>query len=546
MIRLVRVLLVGLVMGLGAVAFASAPASAHAALVRTSPVQGSVVPAAPTEVLVTFSEHVTPVDGKIKVISPQSKDISKGLATVSGRVLHIPVRADVPRGTYLVSYRVISADSHPVGAGFSYSYGAPSSTGTATGGDAGQTDRAVAIGESAAQFVSYAGLVLIAGPALMLYAFWPQRLSRTGPTRLAYAGIAITWLATVLELHLQVPYQNGGGVFSTSTHDLADVLSSRYGVLHLIRLGILLVAAFLLGPHLAGQGGQARRTILIVLGIGAAATWGIPGHPGASSAPALTVISDVAHLSAAAIWLGGLVILFGFLLRKGTTKELSAILPIWSNWAMMAVAVLVLAGTAQALVEIGDLNALLHTTYGKLVLLKVGLLILVLVVATFSRRLAARKPGQRTVGRLRRTVLAEVAGAVVILVAASALVQTAPARSVTTSAAAQQQSGPFTVTLTSNLYQLQLDIDPAKTGDNELHFFAYTPQGAPLKVVEWRGTAALPAQNIEPISISMLPLTDSHATGQIALPTAGTWQFSFTLRTTDIDEATVTTTVKIR
>jgi copper transport protein len=542
--RVAAALLLSLLAALGTLALTGSPASAHATLVRTSPAQGSIVATAPAQVLVTFSEHVTPVAGKIKVISPESKNIVQGQPTVSGSVLRIPVRTDVPRGTYLVSYRVISADSHPVGAGFTYSVGAPSSTGTATG-DAGRTDRAVAIGVSVAKYLGYAGLILIAGPALMLFALWPHRLARTGPTRLAYAGIGLAGLATVLELLLQVPYSSGGGLFETSAHDLAGVLGSRYGVLHLIRLGVLLAAALLLGPHLAGQGGTARRSLLISLGVVGVATWGMSGHPGASTAPALTVISDVAHLSAAAIWLGGLVILLGYLLREGTTKELAAILPVWSNWATMAVAVLVLAGTAQALVEIGNVRSLLHTTYGLLVLVKAGMLALVLVVAAFSRRLAARRPEQQTVGRLRRTVLAEVVGAVVILGLASALVQTPPARSASATAAAQQASGPFSVTLSNDLYQLQIDIVPAKTGDNELHLFAYTPQGGPLKVVEWKGTAALPAQNVEPIGIAMLPLTDSHATGQVALPSAGNWQFSFTLRTSDIDEATVTTTVKI-
>ncbi len=454
------------------------------------------------------------------------------------------MRTDVPRGTYLVSYRVISADSHPVGAGFTYSVGAPSATGVSTGGNAGATNRAVAIGVSVAQYLGYAGLVLIAGPALMLFAFWPNRLSRRWPTRLAYLGIALAWLATLLELHLQVPYSNGGGLFSTSPHDLGQVLTSRYGVLHLVRLGVLLIAAFLLGPHLAGQGGKVRRSLLIILGVVGVATYGMSGHPGASSAPALTVIADVAHLVSASIWLGGLVILVGYLLRRANAKELGAILPIWSNWAMMAVAVLVLAGVAQALVEIGDVNSLLHTTYGLLVLAKVGLLALVLAVAWFSRRLAASEPGTQTVSRLRRSVLVEIVGVVVILGLASALVQTAPARTVT-AAASSQQGGPFSVTLNSNLYQLQIDIDPAKTGDNEIHLFAFTPAGAPLKVVEWKGSAALPSANVEPISISLLALTDSHATGQIALPSAGTWQFSFTLRTSDIDEATVSTSVKV-
>jgi copper transport protein len=123
-------------------------------------------------------------------------------------------------------------------------------------------------------------------------------------------------------------------------------------------------------------------------------------------------------------------------------------------------------------------------------------------------------------------------------------VQTAPARSVVTTAAGDQ-GGPQSVTLNTSLYQLQLDITPAASGDNELHLYAYTPAGAPLKVLEWKGTAGQPAAGIDPIAITFLPLTDSHATGQIDLPATGTWQFNLTLRTSDVDEATVTTTFKI-
>ena len=58
-------------------------------------------------------------------------------------------------------------------------------------------------------------------------------------------------------------------------------------------------------------------------------------------------------------------------------------------------------------------------------------------------------------------------------------------------------------------------------------------------------TAALPARGIEPIDVSTLPLTESHATGTITLPSAGNWQFNFTLRISDFDEATVSTAVQV-
>jgi copper transport protein len=128
---------------------------------------------------------------------------------------------------------------------------------------------------------------------------------------------------------------------------------------------------------------------------------------------------------------------------------------------------------------------------------------------------------------------------------ASVLVQTTPARTQAAVDRGGGRTGVFSTTLTSPLYQLQFDIEPAQTGPNDIHLYAYTPQGATLKVLEWKATAALPAQGIEPIDALLTPITDSHDTGQITLPSAGQWTFSFTLRTTEIDEATVTTLVKV-
>jgi hypothetical protein len=146
--------------------------------------------------------------------------------------------------------------------------------------------------------------------------------------------------------------------------------------------------------------------------------------------------------------------------------------------------------------------------------------------------------------RLRRSVVVELALAALVLVATSILVQTKPARSQAAENAVTANT-PASVTLNSPLYSLQVDFASIATGA-EIHMYAYTPQGAPLKVVQWTVTAGMPSKGIEPTAVdNLLAVTDSHAIAQATLPVKGTWTFTFTLRTSNIDEATVTTTAPI-
>jgi copper transport protein len=92
-------------------------------------------------------------------------------------------------------------------------------------------------------------------------------------------------------------------------------------------------------------------------------------------------------VAAMCVWLGGLAMLAIFVLPRADATELARIVPTWSRWAAIAVTALVASGVVQALVEIGSLPALIRTSYGQVLLLKVVLLAGVLVVAGFSRRL---------------------------------------------------------------------------------------------------------------------------------------------------------------
>ncbi|MBG0563027.1 copper resistance CopC/CopD family protein [Actinoplanes aureus] len=544
--RRVLAVLAGLLLGLFGTLLAAAPASAHAALVGSDPGNGTIVPDAPNKVTLTFSESVQLLSDKIRVISPDGSRADQGEPSVTGTQVTIPLRTGAGRGTYLVSYRVISADSHPVAGTITFSVGAASTPPSAAEEEV-RVDPVVRTLIPIAKYLGYAGLVLLVGPVLVLALLWPQRLDRRGPGRLIWTGIGLVAGSTLLGLWLQAPYTLGTGLFDVGLGDVRDVLGSTFGAVMLVRLGVVIAAAFLLRPLLVGTGGGESKldlALLGVLGVAALATWPLTGHPTASPVAGVSVVIDALHLAAVAVWLGGLVMLFGFLLPRANGRELGAILPIWSRWAAAAVGALIFAGVVQALIEVSTLDGLINTTYGRLILVKVGLAAVVLGVAAYSRKLVKSRAAEESPGPLRRIVLAELAITAVVLGVTSVLVQIAPPR---TAEAAETAATTTTVTqtLTSNKMSLQVDIFPAKVGNNSIHLYAYTPDNKPLPVIEWKATATLAAKGIEPIEIPLLRITDFHAIGDIALPAAGEWTFKFTARTTEIDQSTLTMTANI-
>jgi copper transport protein len=544
----VRTVLAGLFLGLFTVLIAAAPASAHAVLVGASPARGQVVDTAPAQIVLTFSEAVKAVPGRTKVIAPDGSRIDQGDPRPSGVQLLISLKQTSMKGTYLVSYRILSSDSHPVGGAYTYSVGAPSPGGPPklnnNEPDAASTPIAVVYSLGAARWIGYAGLVVLVGSALILALLWPARLDRAGPTRFIWIGAGLVAFATLAELALEIPYV-GGSFSGIRTADVQEVLSSEYGAAHLIRLGVLVVSLLLLRPMLRGKGWGADRVLLAVLGTIGVATWSVSGHPGSSPAPMVTIVADMIHIASMSIWLGGLLMLIVFLLPKANPAELSAIVPVWSRWALYAVGALIVTGVAQALVEVGSVAGFYQTTYGRQVLIKSGLVLVVLAIAWQSRQLvkpiAAGDAGAPRLLRMR--VGAEAAVAVVILGVASSLVQTTPARA---TAAAQSPPTIQSAIMQDPLFTLTIDVQPAQVGLNDIHLYATTPDGQPADIKQWEVKASLPSAGIEPISAVVLPITPDHSTGQIGLPTAGTWKFTFTLRTSDVDQSSVATDIVVR
>ncbi|HET8658643.1 MAG TPA: copper resistance protein CopC [Micromonosporaceae bacterium] len=517
------------------------PAVAHPVLVRSTPAAGSVTATAPTEVVLAFSEPVRPVPGKVLVVGPDGQPATRAGATASERQVIVPLRPDGPRGTYLVSYRVIAADSHPVSGAFTYSVGAPSTTPPALPEEP-TADPTIRAAIAVVRYLGYAGLPLLVGSALVLAALWPHRLPRTGPARLGWVGLGLVAASTLAGLVLQAPYTTGASLAGITPAGLRDVLGSPFGTAHLTRLGVLVAVALLLRPVLAGQARAGHRLLLALLGVVGLTTWPASGHPAGSPVPGISVTADAAHLAGMAAWLGGLVMLFTFLLRQADQRELAAILPVWGRWATLAIATLVLSGVLQALVEVGTPAALVGTGYGRLVLAKVGLFAAALAAAAYSRRLVRHEVAAARPGAVRRAAGVELAITATVLAVAAVLVQTTPGRT----AEAEPPTG-YAATLATNQYSLQVQVDPAQVGGNTLHLYAYRPGGRPLQVVAWAATAAMPPQrNVTPFDVRLVPVTDSHAFGEVTLPAAGEWSIEITLRAPDFGEASVTVAVPVR
>ncbi len=510
----------------------------------TTPQRDEVLGYAPREVLVTFSEPIAAVAGRVQVLAPDGKRINVGDPEVRDGTMRITLRApDRPLGTYLVSYRVISADSHPIAGSFTFAAGAPSATPPLPPESGTESPAGTLV--PVAKYLGYVGLLLAIGPPLLTAALWPRRRSRRGATIMALVGLGLVAVATVGTWIGQAAQVVGAPVGQLSPADLRAVADTNIGLVLTVRLALVALAAALLPAVTRGTAGRGRLAALAVVAVAGLVTWPLAGHPVASPVPPVSIALTTVHIAGVAVWLGGLLALTVFLLRGTHERVLARILPAWSRWATLAVAWLVTAGVLQAAIELGRPAALLGSTYGRLLLAKAVLLAGVLAVAAWQRRLIRAKAAAGSPRRVARAAGVELAATAVVLALTAVLVQTPPGRTAGTAADGVTREG-VAQSLTTDLFTLQFDIYPAVAGTaNSLHAYVYTPQAKELPVAEWTITAALPDAGIEPITVDVLALEPHHGSAEIHFPVAGEWTLRISARTSEIDRSTATTTVTI-
>jgi copper transport protein len=386
----------------GALLTGAAPASAHAALTGSDPRQGTVVDKAPSQVSLTFSERIAVSDDALRVLDPKGKRVDKGApANPSGTTYSVRLLGGLPDGTYTVAYQVVSADSHPVAGAFTFSIGAPSETTVSVSGQTAD-DGPVGWLYGLGRYVSYAGFVVMVGGAAFVLACWGRGSGVRAVQRLVVSGWLALTAATLALLLLRGSYTGSGkvgDVFDLSL--LGDVLQTKSGAALMSRLLLLAAAALFLAVLFGAydkREDEEKRDLTFglatggtVVAAGLAASWAMAEHASQGLQPGIAMPVDVLHLLAVAAWLGGLTTLLVALYRApaGTPVDGEAVRR-FSQLAFAGVVTLVVTGIYQSWRQLGSWSAFTDTRYGQLLLAKIALVVVLVGIASVSRRWTAR------------------------------------------------------------------------------------------------------------------------------------------------------------
>ncbi|WP_418957994.1 copper resistance CopC/CopD family protein [Streptomyces tritici] len=414
---LARLLLVAAAL-LGALLAGAAPANAHAALTGSDPQDGAVVATAPKEVNLTFSEQVAMGDDAIRVLDPSGKRIDTGEIRdlCSGALVRygVGLRSGLPDGTYTVAWQTVSADSHPISGAFTFSIGAPSRTSVSLPErEAGGGPVGVLYG--VARYLAYAGFVVLAGGAAFVLACWPRGASVRPVQRLVVRGWLTLTAATLAMLLLRHPYTGSGALADAfDLGGLKAVLETKTGAALVSRLMLLgaaaLFVAVLFGAYTKRTDEKERKDLTFGLALGGtvvaagiAGTWALSEHASTGLQPGIAMPVDILHLLAVAAWLGGLTTLLVALYRSPDIEPTSV--QRFSRVAFGSVVVLAATGLYQSWRQVGSWSGLTDTSYGRLLLLKTGLVAVLVAVAWLSRTWTTRltPPNEGETGDLEPT-----------------------------------------------------------------------------------------------------------------------------------------------
>ena len=515
----------GILAGLLAAVFGlllASPASAHAELVASTPGNGARLAQAPAEVQMRFTEAVNLIPGGIRLVDEAGASVRTSEPAVAGHTLTWRMPTDLAQGSYVVSWRVVSSDGHPVAGAFSFGIGAPA---RAVAGNTPTTPWMVV----AARLAGYLGFALFAG--VVTFVLWCAPESRTHPTlqRLVRAGLIGGALAAVIGLLLQGPYI--AGLAMSRLLDpalLQETLGTPFGSAMAARLALYAALAALAWRLPAITTGYRRW--LTPAGIAALAVAIAGAGHGAASGRPLDLGIDALHALTAGIWVGGLVALA--VLGRGVPP---LALPRFSTLAMGSVVVLVATGTLNSLEQIKDPLDLLLTRYGLFLLLKLALVAATLAAAALSRHRLRQ-------GRVPLTSVRVEAGLTASVLAVTAiLAMTAPPSQLvlpTNDPAAARSTAASRPTPTVVHMSLgeqgkaTLQVLQPGTPASQLQVFLTDSNGQPLKSGGVDLKLANPDHDLAPIPVPLKPWNGAWS-ADYHFPLPGTWKAILTVQTPD-------------
>jgi copper transport protein len=404
----------------------AAPASAfaHASLVRSAPGLRERLSAPPSQVVLTYDQPVDAVKDALVVLDAKGRNVAKPARAVKlKRQLVAALPKNLPTGAYTVRWRALSSDGHVVSGLYTFGVRVPAPPVTEAVGAQGPTSV-----EHVVRWLYFLALALLVGGLgfrlLVLPRELPARVERRFYVLAAVGGVATleVGIAAFLlraEDALQLP------LVDFVYGDLSSLANgTRFGTAFVaMTLGYALVLALLALGWLFGRRALLWAAFAVALAFSSGLS--LSGHSAADAGHSwASELADWAHLGAATLWVGGLVMLFAVAWPARELRR-EAFLR-FSRLATVLVAVLLAAGTYLSVLRFPHLHDLWRTGYGHVLLVKLALVALALAWGGAHRFLVAPRLAAGGGASLRRSLAGESAVAMAVLLVAAVLVDSKP------------------------------------------------------------------------------------------------------------------------
>lgn len=529
------------------------PASAHAVLLSSSPEDGERVEAPPPQVVLEFSEPVSLELGGVDVLDGDGEPVQAADPVVADGTVQVALPPDLPDGTYVASWRVISADGHTVAGAVVFGVGVDPAEGAraAVVADEGGWE----LWAGAGRFLAYAGALLAAGGAF--YAAWilAPGLSRRDITIAVVVGQVATVAAIPVLVGAQAALASGDGWDAvTDGETVRAALGNGLGWQCLLLVAAVLCSGgVLLRRPAVARASSVGAVALVAVGF---SVW---GHARAVERSAVALVAGGVHVAAAALWIGGLVGLTLLLVRRaGPVDAVAATVGRFSGWAAAMAGAVVVAGGALAWTMLGSPGELVDSNYGTVLLVKLGLVGVILALAGYNRwslvpGLATdaddpgdAAPSEALVGagagdgpadarrwtHLRRSVVVEAVLMLAVVGVTAVLVDRTPPVEAGTADGAVVVGGPFNEQQPVRDATLYFDLLPGTVGRNEMHITYLGADGTLVELAESVTLElSLPDKGIGPIERDTTVVTGGHVTyagNDLSVP--GDWEITVVTR----------------
>ncbi len=487
----------------------AATASAHASLNATEPRDGSVMAVSPAVIRLTFSEPVSPTS--LKLTLPDGRPVVLDAFVVKDKLVEVVPPADLSNGTHVLSWRVVSQDGHPIGGSIIFSIGHPGAASPRIGDG---VDWQVRVGLWGGKIALYVGLFFGIGGTFA--ASWFANGSRNALQPIVtalLAGFAGTMISAGFQ-GLDTVGEPIGRIFDAEVWKAGFATSFGRTVVFMFAALALAALALASGP------GRSARWISLSALVTAAFALSLSGHASAAEPQWIMRPAVFLHVAAISSWVGALLPLAAEFRRGGSDAAIA--LRRFSNFIPLSVAVLLIAGLILTYIQVLKIEALVTTSYGRVLLIKLGLLILLFALACINRwRLTnrAERGEAAAVKQLIRSIVAESLLVLFILGVAASWRFTPPPRSLILEA-----SEPAIVHIHSAKGMAEMQVTPGNAGPVTAAAIIMKEDFSPLDPQEVSFVFSNPKAGIEPIRRKAdRQQGNTWSVTGLVLPVAGVW-----------------------